>query len=146
MMESASQGMWRHKRQGDLNYDAMLVNVSKQNQPNLVRDAFIREYHRKQDINKYFENLKCEREREVVEKQRKRNQELDWEKKYISNEVNIFEVNQMREREAREEQKRRYAEDLRNQQQLDRDEKLNKNRMTRIEKRINNDNLQVGGA
>lgn len=146
MTESASQGMWRHKRQGDLNYDAMLVNVSKQNQPNLVRDAFIREYHRKQDINKYFENLKCEREREVVEKQRKRNQELDWEKKYISNEVNIFEVNQMREREAREEQKRRYAEDLRNQQQLDRDEKLNKNRMTRIEKRINNDNLQVGGA
>lgn len=146
MAESASQGMWRHKRQGDLNYDAMLVNVSKQNQPNLVRDAFIREYHRKQDINKYFENLKCEREREVVEKQRKRNQELDWEKKYISNEVNIFEVNQMREREAREEQKRRYAEDLRNQQQLDRDEKLNKNRMTRIEKRINNDNLQVGGA
>ena len=134
---------WRHKKQGELNYEAQLVNVSKQNQPNLVRDAYIRDYHRKQDATRYFEDLRTEKDREKSTKMRRKEEELDWEKRYISNEMNIFQASLQREREQREEQKRRYAEDLKRQMQLEQEEKLNRNRMTKTEKRINYDNLQV---
>lgn len=134
---------WRHKKQGDLNYEALLVNVSKQNQPNMVRDAYIRDYHRKQDVTRYFEDLRSEKDRERSSKQRRKEEELDWEKRYISKEVNIFQANLQREKEQREEQKKRYAEDLKRQMQLEQEEKLNRNRMTKTEKRINHDNLQV---
>lgn len=142
--ETGSQmGMWRQKGSGDMNYDALLTSVSKNNQPNLVRDAFIREHHRKNEVMKYYDEIRLDKEKEEAEKRRRKNEELDWEKRYVTNEVNIFQVNQQREQAIREEQKRKYAEELKNQYLRDQEEKLNKNRMTVIEKKINYDNLQV---
>ena len=92
---------------------------------------------------KYYDEIRLDKEREEAEKRRRKNEELDWEKRYVTNEVNIFQVNQQREQAIREEQKRKYAEELKNQYLRDQEEKLNKNRMTVIEKKINYDNLQV---
>lgn len=144
MSETSSiQGRWRHKNQGALNYDATLVNISKQNQPNMVRDAYIREHHRQEGLKKYYQDLQVDRDREKEAKQRNRENELDWEKRYITNENNIFQINQEREQQLREEKRKRYAEELRQQIQQDHEDKLRKNRMTQVEKKINYDNLQA---
>lgn len=134
---------WRQKGQGGLNYEARMTTMNKQNQPNLVRDNYIREQQRKQELLKYYEDMKVDGQRERQEKQRNKAQELDWEKRYVTNDVNIFQTNQAREQALREEQKRKYAEELRAQYQKDQEIKANANRMTKTEKRINYDNLQV---
>lgn len=140
---SGTDVKWRHKGTGDLNFDARMTTVNKQNQPNLVRDAFIRDHQRKLEIEKYYQDMKMDGEREKQEKRMKKEQEVDWEKRYVTRETNIFQANYEREKAKKEELKRQYAEDLKRQYELDQERKKNSNRMTQTEKRINYENLQV---
>ena len=82
-----------------------------------------------------------ERDREM--KMQARNNNLDWEKRFLSNETNIFQMNQQREQQMREEKRKKYAEELKLQMQIDNEERMRKNQMTRVEKKINYDNLQA---
>lgn len=134
---------WRQKGTGDLNFDARMIAVNKKNQPNLVRDAFIRDQQRKVDVQKYYQDIKAEGEREKQEKIAKKNQEIDWEKRFVSRETNIFQKNYDREQAKKEEVKRNYADELKRQYELDQEKKKNFNRMTQTEKRLNYENLQV---
>lgn len=140
---SASMGRWRHKNQGSMNYEAKMVNLNKNNQPNMMRDAYIRDQQRQDETKKYYDNLKVDFERDRETKMKKRESELDWGKRYVSNEQNIFQINQQREQDLREEKKKRYAEELKSQIMQDEEEKLKKNKMSRTEKRLNYDNLQA---
>lgn len=134
---------WRQKGTGDLNFDARMVGMNQQNQPNLVRDAIIREEQRKAEVQKYYRDFKTDGEREKQFKQTRKATDLDWEKRYVTQEVNIFQQNYDRELAKKEEAKRKYAEELKRQYELDRDRKRESNRMTQTEKKINYDNLQV---
>lgn len=143
MQSDPRMGVWRQKWQGDLNFEANLLNISKQNQPNMVRDNYIRDHHRKQEIMKHYEDLKNRREKDREEKGKRKAEEADWEKRYLNNELSMFQKQQQEQAALREEQKRKYAEELRAQYQKDQEEKLKRNRMTAVEKRLNYDNLQV---
>lgn len=134
---------WRHKGTGELNFDARMVTMNKQSQPNLIRDAFIRDQQRKLEVEKYYKDIKADGEREKYEKRNKKDQEIDWEKRYVVRETNIFQANYEREQAKKEEQKRQYAEELKRQFELDQEKKRNSNRMTQTEKRLNYENLQV---
>lgn len=134
---------WRQKGHGDLNFDARMVTLNQQSQPNLVRDNFVRGQQRKQETLKYYEEMKLDGKRDREEKEYKKAHELDWGKRFVANDQNIFQINQARSQALREEQKRKYAEELREQYRHDQEIKRNVHRMTLTEKRLNYDNLQV---
>lgn len=134
---------WRQKGQGDLNFEARMTSMNKKNQPNIVRDNYIRDQQRKQEMLKYYADMKEDGLKDRQLKNQMRASEKDWEQRYVSNEMNIFQANQARDQALREEQKRKYAEELRAQYQRDQEMKVNSKRMTNTEKRLNYDNLQV---
>lgn len=134
---------WRQKGTGNLNFEARMTTINKQNQPNIVRDNYIRDQQRKQETLKYYSDMKEEGNKDRQIKNQMRVSEKDWEKRYISNELNIFQENQARQQALRDEQKRKYAEELKAQYHRDQEVKVNARRMTNTEKRLNYDNLQV---
>lgn len=141
---TASQMRWRQKYPGDLNFDMKTAEMSRQSQPNIIRDAFLRDQQRKQEVARYYGDIRADMEKAKQEKKSKKEEELDWEKRYISNEANIFQTNYEREVAKKDEQKRQYAEELKRQFQLNEERKREAHRMTQTEKRLNYDNLQVG--
>lgn len=142
-MTSATGPSWRHKNKGDSNYEALLVNVSKNNQPNMVRDNYLRDYHRKQATNQYYASLLDDQLKEKALREANKQKELDWGKRFVQNDQNIFVAQQEREEQRKNELRQKYAQELKAQYLADQEAKKERNRMTRTEKRLNYDNLQA---
>jgi hypothetical protein len=133
----------RLKHPGDLNYDAKMVDAMMKSEPNIMRDAFIREEQRKLDRFDYYEGLKLDRDREKEVKEKKRLDELEWQKKFAHQNKNIFLEEQEKRKYQRDELKKQYASELREQYMKSQEAKVNQVGMTALERRLNQDNLQV---
>lgn len=143
--DMGSEATRRHrlKHPGDLNYDAKMTDAMMNTEPNIMRDAFVREEQRKMDRIKYYEGFKIDREREKETKEKRKLDDLEWQRKIVSQDKNIFLEDQERRKIQREELKHQYAQELRQQYMKDQEAKMNQNGMTALERRINQDNLQV---
>ena len=143
--DNVSEVTRRHrlKHPGELNYDAKMADASLKNEPNFMRDAFVREEQRRLDRLKYYEGYRIDRERGREVKEKQKTDDLDWQKKIVVQDNNIFFEEQERRKIQREEMKKQYASELREQFMKSQEAKVNQVGMTALERRINQDNLQV---
>lgn len=133
----------RLKHPGDLNYDAKMTDAMMNTEPNIMRDAFVREEQRRLDRLKYYEGFRLDRERDKEVKEKRKQDDLEWQRKIVNQDKNIFFEEQERRKFERDELKKQYAGELRDQYMKSQEAKINQTGMTALERRINQDNLQV---
>jgi len=140
-VQQENQDTYKLKSQGVMNYEAIVAQKEKNS--NIIRDNYERDFYRNEDIKRYYSDMREQLQVKESQQLQKHKQEKELEVSRASKEVEQYNNWMEQQRLEEIEKKRKYAEDLRKQMDEDLHRHSLQNKMTRTEKRLNIDNLQV---